>query len=134
VFCERIDLPAADNQMVRDADIHQLKYLNQSLREGFVGLAGCRLAGRMVMRQYHRRRIEIQARLTTSRGCTSVRLIVPLKSVSWAITDSGCPDTTPELFPLKRGHMQSQPFTYGVGGGEGHPGLMQVRSRALSAR
>ncbi|BCA38118.1 hypothetical protein KATP_06400 [Kluyvera ascorbata] len=32
----------------------------------------------------------------------------------------------PELFPLKRGHMQSQPFTDGVCGGEGHPGLMQM--------
>lgn len=32
----------------------------------------------------------------------------------------------PELFPLKRGHMQSQPFTDGVGGGEGYPGLMQM--------
>jgi hypothetical protein len=32
----------------------------------------------------------------------------------------------PELFPLKRGHMQSQPFTYGVGRGEDHPGLIQV--------
>lgn len=60
MFCERIDLPATNNQMVRDTDIHQLKYLSQSLREGFVSLAGRRLAGRMVMRQYHRRRIEIQ--------------------------------------------------------------------------
>ena len=25
-----------------------------------------------------------------------------------------------------RGHMQSQPFTDGVGGGEGYPGLMQM--------
>ncbi|GJL44760.1 hypothetical protein TUM17580_08190 [Citrobacter farmeri] len=32
----------------------------------------------------------------------------------------------PELFPLKSGHMQPQPFTYGVGGGEGYPRLMQV--------
>ncbi|BCL50055.1 hypothetical protein MPUCK001_38730 [Citrobacter koseri] len=32
----------------------------------------------------------------------------------------------PELFPLKCSHMQPQPFTYGVGGGEGYPGLMQV--------
>jgi hypothetical protein len=40
VFCERIDLPAADNQMVRDTDIHQLKYLNQSLREGLSAWLG----------------------------------------------------------------------------------------------
>jgi hypothetical protein len=85
VFCERIDLPAADNQVVRDADIHQLKHLNQSLREGFVGLAGCRLAGRMVMRSITAAALKCRARLTTSRGCTSVRLIVPVKSVSWAI-------------------------------------------------
>lgn len=48
VFSERIDLPATDNQMVRDTDIHQLKYLYQPLREGFIGLAGGRLTGRMV--------------------------------------------------------------------------------------
>lgn len=54
--------------MVRYADIHQLKYLNQSLRKGFVGLAGCRLAGRMVMGQYHRRRIEIQGALNDLPG------------------------------------------------------------------
>lgn len=85
MFCERIDLPAADNQMVRDADIHQLKHLYQSLREGFVCPAGCCLARRMVVREYHRRRVEVQSTFDHLRGCTSVRLIVPVKSVSWAI-------------------------------------------------
>lgn len=85
MFCERIDLPAADNQVVRNADIHQLKHLHQSLREGFIGTAGCRLAGRMVMRQYYCCGIEVQSTFDHFRGCTSVRLIVPVKSVSWAI-------------------------------------------------
>jgi hypothetical protein len=40
----------------------------------------------------------------------------------------------PELFPLKRGHMQSQPFTYGVGEVKATPGSCRWRSRALSAR
>ena len=86
MFCERIDLPSANNQMVGDTDIHHLKYLNQSLREGFVSPAGCRFAGGMVMSEYHRRRVEIQGALDHFRGYTSVRLIVPLKSVSWAIS------------------------------------------------
>lgn len=32
----------------------------------------------------------------------------------------------PELFPLKRGHMQPQPLPDGMSGGEGDPRLMQV--------
>ena len=127
MFCERIDLPAADNQVVRDADIHQLKHLHQSLREGFVSLAGCCLTRGMVVREYHRRRVEVQGTFyhfpgmhlgTVNRACEE-RLMGNLLILVVQIQHT-------ELFPLKRGHMQSQPFTYGVGRGEGHAGLMQV--------
>lgn len=107
--------------------IHQLKHLNQSLREGFVGLARCRLAGRMVMREYHRRRVEVQSTFDHLPG-------MHLGAVNRAGEERFMGNQLilvvqiqhPELFPLKRGHMQSQPFTYGVGRGEGYAGLMQV--------
>lgn len=79
------------------------------------------------MRQYHRRRIEIQGALNDLPGmhlgavnrAAKERLMGNKLILVVQIQHS-------ELFPLKRGHMQSQPFTDGVGGGEGHAGLMQM--------
>ncbi len=101
--------------------------VNQSLREGFVSLAGCRFAGGMVMSEYHRRRVEIQGALDHFPG-------IHLGAVNRAAKERLMGNKLilvvqiqhPELFPLKRGHMQPQPLAYGVGGSEGHPGLMQV--------
>ena len=94
--------------MVGDTNIHHLKYLNQPLREGFVSLAGCRrLAGGMVMGEYHRRRIEVQGAFHHLPGMdfSAVNragkerlmgnLLILIVQIQY-----------PELFPLKCGHMQ----------------------------
>ena len=79
------------------------------------------------LHQYHRRRIEVQCTFDHFPG-------MDLGAVNRATKERLMGDKLvlvvqiqhPELFPLKRGHMQSQPFTYGVGRGEGSAGLMQV--------
>ena len=64
------------------------------------------------MRQYHRRRVEMQSTFdhfpgmhlgTVNRACEE-RLMGNLLILVVQIQHT-------ELFPLKRGHMQSQPFT-----------------------
>lgn len=79
------------------------------------------------MSEYHRRRVEIQGALDHFPG-------IHLGAVNRAAKERLMGNKLilvvqiqhPELFPLKRGHMQPQPLAYGVGGSEGHPGLMQV--------
>lgn len=79
------------------------------------------------MRQYHRRRIEVQCTFDYFPG-------MHLGAVNRAGKERLMGNQLilvvqiqyPELFPLKRGHMQSQPLPDGVSGGEGHPGLMQM--------
>lgn len=79
------------------------------------------------MREYHRRRVEVQSTFDHLPG-------MHLGAVNRAGEERFMGNQLilvvqiqhPELFPLKRGHMQSQPFTYGVGRGEGYAGLMQV--------
>lgn len=79
------------------------------------------------MRQYHRRRVEVQSTFDHFPG-------MDLGAVNRATKESLMGDKLvliiqiqhPELFPLKRGHMQSQPFMDSMCGGEGHPGLMQM--------
>ena len=73
------------------------------------------------MRQYHRRRVEMQSTFDHFPGMdfsavnrageerfmgNQLILVVQIQH--------------PERFPLKCGHMQSQPFTDSMGGGEGH--------------
>ncbi len=60
MFCERIHLPATNNQMVRDTDINELKRLHQTLRYSLICTAGSSAAGGAAMRQYHSWCIEIQ--------------------------------------------------------------------------
>lgn len=79
------------------------------------------------MRQYHRRGIEIQGALNDLPG-------IHLGAVNRAGEERLMGNQLilvvqiqhPELFPLKYGHMQSQPLPNGMSGGEGYPWLMQV--------
>lgn len=84
------------------------------------------------MRQYYRRRVEIQGALDHLPGMhlgtvnrageerlmgNKLILVVQIQH--------------PKLFPLKRGHMQSQPIPDGMSGGEGYPRLKQVLLQSL---
>lgn len=68
MFSERQYLRTTYDKVVRHTDINELKRLHQTPRDGLICLAGRGVAGRMVMRQYHCCRIEVQGAFDHLKG------------------------------------------------------------------
>lgn len=86
MFGKGENLVATDYQMVRHPDIHQAQCLYQTFGDKPVCLTGCDFTGRVIVCQYHGSGIVVQGAFNHFPGWTSVRLMVPVKRVSPAIS------------------------------------------------